>query len=111
MLHTRDFTRRGCTVGARFVSYAHLTAWYVCRECGGGITHGFRRIGDFTLDFARCSECGSEDFISLRYYERQLLDAPRVVEGLPQFLLEMLPRRTDPCPVDAKQAIADLFAL
>lgn len=111
MLHTRDFTRDGCVVGARFVDYPHLTEWYVCRECGGDIVHGFERVGDFTRDWARCSTCGGEDFMSLYYYEKQLALAPVIIAGLPQFLLELLPRRTDPLPEDAEQAIAELFGL
>ena len=108
--HTRDFTRDGCTVGARLVTYRQLESQYVCNECGGRIltraTWDERR--QETNWHAQCAECGSTDFVSVREYERQLAAFPLIVRELPEDLRALFdtgPKET----VTAEQAIAELF--
>lgn len=89
--HTRDFTRHGCTVGARLITYSHLEKWFVCNECGGGIVHHIRGVNGQTVDWAECANCGGRDFVSLRRYEHQLAEFPDIVAGLPDELKDLFP--------------------
>ena len=66
-----DFTRDGCTLGSRFIDYTTLKRHYVCNECGGQIVHKFNATGDR----AECSQCGEQDFISQRQYDRECVEA------------------------------------
>lgn len=108
MDHTRDFTRDGCTVGARLVSYRHLEEWYVCRECGGQPAHHIGRTNGLTINWAECADCGARDFISLRYYEQQCADYPVILAGLPPELRALF-SVPEPSNVTADQAIAELY--
>jgi hypothetical protein len=88
--HTRDFTRCGCTVGARLVTYRQLEEYYICDECGGNIVHIIQRRDGQTVDFAECADCRGRDFVSLRRYEHQIAEWPDIVAGLPDDLKEVL---------------------
>lgn len=97
------FTRTGCTLGAKFVTYATLRRWYVCNECGGRITTGF----DDANNWAKCGTCGAVDFIHERQYDREVVEAFEVERGLPPELQVLLGDREP--QVDAQTAIAELY--
>jgi len=105
--HTRDFTRHGCTVGARLVTYNQLEEWFVCNKCGGSIVHHIKRVENQTVDFAACGQCGSRDFVSLRRYEHQLADFPDVIAGLPDNLKALFAQPAS--TITAAQAVAELY--
>jgi len=109
-LHTRDFDRRGCIVGARFVTYQELQQWYVCRECGSAPVHHIERINDITRDWAECAQCGARDFIPQWLYDRQCLEHSEIIDNLPDELRALFPE-PEPLGVDGEQAIAQLFDL
>lgn len=97
------FTRTGCTLGAKVVTYPALRRWYVCNECGCSIVTGF----DDSESWAKCGTCGGRDFIRESQYEREVVEAWEVARGLPPELQALLGDR-EPM-VDAKTAIAELF--
>lgn len=110
--HTRDFTRDGCTVGARLVTYRQLENDYVCNDCGGRVVTRAQwdERRQESIYFAQCAECGAEDFVSARQYDKQCADFPLIVRGLPPELRELFdvePAET----VSAVQAISELFDL
>lgn len=106
--HTRDFDRRGCVVGARFVPYQRLQQYYVCRECGGTPVHHVARINDVTRDWAECAQCGARDFIPEWLYDRQVVEHDEIIESLPTKLRALF-SEPEPLNITADQAIADLF--
>ena len=108
--HTTDFTRDGCTVGARRVTYQALEQWYVCRECGGKPVHHIGRVNDQPLDWAECGDCKGRDFIPQWLYSRQCREYGEIVDHLPDELRELFPS-PEPLNIDAEQAIADLYGL
>lgn len=103
---TRDFTRTGCTVGARLVTYQQLEKDYVCNACGGAIVHRMARKDDQTVDWAECGSCKARDFVSARRYELQAKEYPLVVVELPAHLRALFRPQQ---PMTADQAIADLY--
>jgi len=111
--HTRDFTRDGCTVGARLVTYAQLEEHYVCNDCGGKVIHQGRWSEEHqvSVDWAECAICKGRDFISAGHYERQFADFPNIVHNLPDELKALFaptePRRV----LTADAAIAELYDL
>ena len=107
---TRDFTRYGCTVGARLVTYSQLEDYYVCNECGGNIVHHIKRVEDQTIDYAECADCGGRDFVSTRRFERQLAEFPDIVAGLPDALKSLFAPKHQ-LRMAADQAIAELYEL
>ena len=106
--HTHSFDRRGCIVGAKYVTYTTLKQWYVCRNCGGTVVRKIRRIDDVTTDWAECGTCDCRDFISQRRYDRQCVEYTEIVESLPPDLRELFPTR-EPLQMDAQQATDELF--
>ena len=106
--HTHSFDRRGCIVGARFIKYAHLVQWYVCRECGGNIVHKIARVDDVTQDWAECAQCEARDFIPLWLYDRQCSEHSEIIDNLPDDLRALFPE-PEPLNITADEAIADLF--
>jgi len=105
--HTGDFTRTGCTIGTRLVTYAQLTRYYVCNECGGAIVHHIARQNGQTVDWAECGNCHGRDFVSARFYDKQVKEFPLVVMALAPELRNLIqPNREH---VTAEQAIADLY--
>jgi len=106
--HTHSFDRNGCIIGARFVSYSELQQWYVCRECGGKPVHHIGREDEQTVDWAECADCGARDFISLRLYQKQLADVPRIIEMLPEKLRALFPEKEE-LDITAQEAIDQLF--
>lgn len=109
--HTRDFTRHGCTVGARLVTYRQLEEYYICNDCGGNIVHIIQRVNGETMDFARCADCGGRDFVSERRFESQLVEFPDIVAGLPEDLKSLFNRPPAAATMTADQAIAELYDL
>ena len=63
MQHTRCFSREGCVVGARLVTYEQLQEQYVCNECGGRVVHkmAWSESAGRSIDYAECAECGARD--------------------------------------------------
>ncbi len=106
--HTRDFDRRGCIVGAKFIKYAPLVQWYVCRECGGAIVHKIGRVDDVTLDWAECADCGTRDFIPQWLYDRQVVEHGEIIGNLPDELRALFPE-PEPLDITADEAIDQLF--
>ena len=106
--HTRAFDRRGCIVGARFIKYAHLQRWYVCRECGGNVVHTIKRVDDVTLDGAECAQCAARDFIPQWLYDRQCLEHDEIIDNLPDDLRALFPE-PEPLNITVDEAIAELF--
>jgi len=109
-LHTRDFDRRGCIVGAKFVTYATLKQWYVCRECGGVPVHHIERIDGVTRDWAECADCGTRDFIPQWLYDQQCREYYLILDNLPDELAALFPE-SEPLDIGADEAIADLYEL
>jgi len=98
-----SFTRIGCTLGKRIISYTSLKQHYVCNECGGQIVVGF----DDTGDWAKCSGCSGQDFISARQFDQECVEAWEVERGLPPELRALV-GDSEPM-VSAQQAINELF--
>ena len=109
--HTRAFTRDGCIVGARLVTYRHLRDHYRCRDCGGRILAKARwnDAADATDYWAECADCGGRDFVSEWHYQRQVEDFGEIVDALPDDLRALVAPERDRPDVSAAQAIADLF--
>lgn len=107
--HTRDFTRSGCTVGARLVTYRQLEDRYVCNACGGRIVSKARHSTNGSNYYAECAQCQARDFVSIYQYDKQTREFPFVVDELPDELkvLFTVARPT----VSAEQAISELFDL
>lgn len=106
--HTRDFTREGCIVGVWKVTYKSLIRWYVCRECGGLPVPHIGVEGDETIYWAECGTCGYRDFITARWYRKQLLEFQEILENLPPFLRELVPQ-PEPLEMTGAEAISQLF--
>ena len=106
--HTRDFTRHGCTVGARLVTYGQLEDRYVCNVCGGSIVSKARHSKNGSSYYAECAACGGQDFISAWLYDRQAREFPFVVDELPDDLKALFTAAHQP-KVTAEQAISELF--
>ena len=97
---TRDFTRTGCTVGARIVTYQQLEQHYVCDTCGGAIVHRMARENDQAVDWAECGRCKARGFVSQRLYDLQCREYHTLVKELPPELATLLP-----APVTPEQAV------
>jgi len=105
---TRDFTRDGCIVGARRVTYKQLAKWYVCRECGGTPVHKMGWVDDVSRDWAECADCEARDFIPQWLYDQQMAEVPEIIEKLPPELRALFPEK-EPLDITAEQAVQDLF--
>jgi len=103
---TRDFTRTGCTVGARLVTYEQLTKGYVCNICGGAIVHKIARENGETVDWAECGHCHKRDFVREWLYEKQVAEFPVLVYELPTELRNLI---KPPQNLTFEQATEDLF--
>ena len=80
-MRATDFTRDGCLLGRRRISYTRLERDYRCNDCGGRITTRWsEEEGDWRPS---CLACGGCDFIHERECQRQKLEALEVLEGLP----------------------------
>lgn len=98
-----DFTRDGCQLGHKRVSYARLERDYRCNDCGGGITTRWSEEEDW---YAACLACGGHDFIHEYEVRRQTAEAREVLDGLPEGLAEALGRRRfAPLPFEEARAL------
>jgi len=70
------FTRDGCLLGGRRVSYQTLQMDYRCNACGGQIT--MKWDPDAGGYRAACGRCGSVDFVHAAHLERQRRQATEV---------------------------------
>lgn len=99
-----DFTRYGCKVGNKTVTYIHLCRYYVCNKCGGRLA----RRCNATDDWAECVECHNDkDFIHESQFERECFEAFEVERGLPPELRALV-GDSEPM-VSAQQAIDELY--
>ena len=98
----RYFGRNGCIVGLKFRTYVTLERWYRCNWCGGVIVHHFSA----DRDWARCADCGSENFIPEWLFDRQVAEGPEIVKTLPAEIQALFEHVES---VSAVQAIDELF--
>lgn len=108
--HTRDFTRWGCTIGARLVTYRQMEDNYVCNVCGGRVVSKARHTADGSNYYAECAQCQGRDFISAWLYDKQAHEFTFVVDELPDDLKALFTAAHQP-NVSAEQAISELFDL
>jgi hypothetical protein len=108
--HTHGFTRKGCIVGARFITYMYLEQWFVCADCGGNPIHKMRSIERVWYDWAECAQCECRDFMPSWLYTRQCAERDEIIEKLPPDLRALFPEQ-QPLQMTADEAMADLFDL